>query len=736
MVLLLPLGLVLLNTVAKAATVFKVGQQIQVREGDTWSAATVVAHEGRKYQIHYEGSDASDDEWVTADRMRATATDAPTATPANPAPAPANTAQVNSPAPETTGDGKLGSNAGFKIGENIEAKWGGLWRKASVVRKSKDWTLVIYDNVWYEWVQPWRLREINSGEDTALDSSPRKFVSEFEPAPTQTPEELSAAHAAPRRHGRTDDADAGTDAFHISETVGPGGIAITKVDPSGHEIGITPVSGNPLPDNSGTTVANKMFPLGHGKYEFGAKLDLLLAAGCKFAAISLKPMDNRQPASVQMVDLSAGKASKIETLADDVVALAVNPQGTRVVTRSDKFFPGTKWRLDLWDANSESEKPLLSFRPYAASAGGSDEILWASFLDAGHLLTCSKANNLKLWRISDTSVQLIYQLQADSTVTPRLSNGGKYVIAGYAGDAVVCDALTGKCAGKCSDVTQINSAATDVTSDVTKLAMCGANRLIVCDIQHDKVELDLGLPPGCAGTSVDWLNSNLLLIDGRWIFDTARHAMLWEFTSRGKPPTTRFANGRLWMVIDADSAALASINPLSPAVLDADKQLHDGEFAIQSGASVSLQINLSCSVEDNQKITEALTRRLEKAGYIVADNQPTQLVVADKDTNARQVTYRGRGIDRSQETVTISNNVESLSFVTNSKPIWTVNATVYGNAPMVVFHKANESIAQTLAKQKKSHLDWFTTVGVPRGILKPADPIGSSPLAEAATDNN
>src|SRR4051812_35602012 len=49
---------------------FTDGQKVQVREGDTWSAATILKREGRRYLVHYDGADAASDEWVTTERLR------------------------------------------------------------------------------------------------------------------------------------------------------------------------------------------------------------------------------------------------------------------------------------------------------------------------------------------------------------------------------------------------------------------------------------------------------------------------------------------------------------------------------------------------------------------------------------------------------------------------------------------------------------------------------------------
>jgi WD40 repeat protein len=79
------------SALAEAPGLFTPGQSVEVREGDSWSAASVLKREGRKYLIHYSGSDSSSDEWVTLDRMRLLRTAAVPAAPLageSPAPAP------------------------------------------------------------------------------------------------------------------------------------------------------------------------------------------------------------------------------------------------------------------------------------------------------------------------------------------------------------------------------------------------------------------------------------------------------------------------------------------------------------------------------------------------------------------------------------------------------------------------------------------------------------------------
>jgi hypothetical protein len=65
---------ILSNRVAEAAdpsaAPLAVGKHVQVEWQGDWYAAVILRHEGSRYLIHYDGYDASWDEWVTRERMR------------------------------------------------------------------------------------------------------------------------------------------------------------------------------------------------------------------------------------------------------------------------------------------------------------------------------------------------------------------------------------------------------------------------------------------------------------------------------------------------------------------------------------------------------------------------------------------------------------------------------------------------------------------------------------------
>ncbi len=134
---------------------FTPGQAVEVREGDSWSAATFEKKEGRKFQIKY--TDGGTEEWVNGDRIRV-----PGSAPKEGAPA------TTKPAAK--------ARATFDINQHLEAKWGGSWR-AVVVNNTRagGWYLVTYTpGSSQEWVEWWRLRRLGSTSDIPT-ASPNGF---------------------------------------------------------------------------------------------------------------------------------------------------------------------------------------------------------------------------------------------------------------------------------------------------------------------------------------------------------------------------------------------------------------------------------------------------------------------------------------------------------------------------------------------------------------------------------
>src|SRR4051812_42752173 len=94
-----------------------------------------------------------------------------------------STAETTRPAAATTDKERT-----FSLGENVEVKWGPLWKEALIVRKKGDWTLVAYPRPkTREWVEPYRIRKLGSTEDNIGPAEPNVLVFGNEGPPREKP---------------------------------------------------------------------------------------------------------------------------------------------------------------------------------------------------------------------------------------------------------------------------------------------------------------------------------------------------------------------------------------------------------------------------------------------------------------------------------------------------------------------------------------------------------------------
>ena len=117
------------------------GDAVEVREGDVWSSAELVAKEGRRFQIRYADGV---EEWITLDRLRAPGGEAEPPTPTQPA-------------------RKVRQKPLYKVGQTVET-YDHRWDEATVKRAIPPLYLVATNDTWgkkqrwWKWVAAESLR--------------------------------------------------------------------------------------------------------------------------------------------------------------------------------------------------------------------------------------------------------------------------------------------------------------------------------------------------------------------------------------------------------------------------------------------------------------------------------------------------------------------------------------------------------------------------------------------------
>lgn len=103
----------------------RAGQRVEVESGGDWYLAQIIDARGSRFKVHYYGYEASDDEWVTDDRIR-------------------EVVRINYPE-----------------GTAVEVKWKGNWYPATILEAYSGIHQIQYEGYgpeWNEWVALKRIR--------------------------------------------------------------------------------------------------------------------------------------------------------------------------------------------------------------------------------------------------------------------------------------------------------------------------------------------------------------------------------------------------------------------------------------------------------------------------------------------------------------------------------------------------------------------------------------------------
>ncbi len=685
------------------------GQKVQVREGDTWSAATIVKHEGRRYFIHYDGADASTDEWVTPDRIRMPGA----------APAPASGSTTKPAAPKAPS---------WNNGQKVEVKWGGLWRQASIFNRRGEWYLVTYDarGNSREWVEPWRIRAVGSTEDNIGYAKPNSMARPTDPPPTPQPgpptEPIGARRGSRGGPGAMPDpvaaapdipelkpipADrAGALTAAFSGAVGPAHIAPDAEAKPAKELtarGIGLAAASPDVQRI-----------------FFSSPQTAIAAVC--AGTPMKSAG--KTTNVQRADLVTGKSLGIYKFPTPIEGEDLSPDGKLLLARNEI----ARKQLDVWDIGDTSgdAKHVVSFVPFETG-----DVKWMRFLDNDHLLTQDNSGTVAMWEFR--AAKLIWSGGAHAGVTPAISPNGRYIAIGEANiEIVIADARDGKPLGKLP-ADNGSQWVLSFKPDGKQLAGVGTESLCIWDLAGGKLASQITVI-GNPGRSIDWVDEGFVLLDNSYLTSLEKKLVVWTYEEAGWGFGTRrgaeFAR-RYWYATESSksAAALVSIELPDPAARNAAASVNaDQEFVLHPGMKVSLDVRLSGDAR--QKVYDSLKKRLTDNGLIVADGQPMKVTAYTEDGTEHEMQYHSFGIARGVAPMThmkvrdIKNIVAIQS--PDGKNIWQRLYVV--GPPFGLTLKEGQTINQAVAEHMVPNIGFFQSVNTPAYLPRSRTGLGTSKL--------
>ena len=137
---------------------------------------------------------------------------------------------------------------------------------------------------------------------------------------------------------------------------------------------------------------------------------------------------DRHPAKttrVVLCDLQTGRATISESTEGLMVPLALHDDGRQILMCRNDFGFGNQDRLEIWTVENKKIVRSLIWTPYGDERGAGKDVLWAEFLDAKKLATCSRGGKLAIWNLA--TGQPICHFRASEAAIPSLSPDRKWI---------------------------------------------------------------------------------------------------------------------------------------------------------------------------------------------------------------------------------------------------------------------------------------------------------------------
>lgn len=647
------------SVLAQTTPTFDIDQAVEVREGDAWSKASIVAKEGRRFQIKYDDGTL---EWVTADRLRAP-TRAGEAKPADPA-KPARPKIV------------------WQVNQQVEVKWGGLWSKATIANRRGEWLLVQYDQGRRkEWVEPWRIRKVGDSTDVPY-ASPNPVVHNAEGPPRDKPGE------PPETSQRTKADDPfGPEKFDFTVTpTNTGGV--TLVAASG-EVKWTykPAAVPP--------VAASM--VSKGPLQQGAEITCLGVEDGNILIGYALDRGSDKGSSVEWFDKTARRQVQIKIdKASRPVALL---PGGRLLAQAAGFFHGTRHRVDVWKLAAAPEHEI-SFVPYPNGGTPSDlDTLLA--IDADHLLTTS-GPTVTAWQIADAKA--LWQTTASTTASLALSPDRKTVAIGTGDEVLLLEALTGNPLGTIASPAGALSELTFSPTGKRLFALAGGS-IVVFDLEK-------GVYVTSVATSRP-ANQLLALSDrlvdaGDCVIDVEAPAAVARLV-RGP---TRPVGSSIVSIADGTLFSLA----LPIKSLEDLKASTSKVISLKPGTPITLDLSINSPEAD--AVAEALRTNLARQGIRLGDGADLRLLVRTEDGKSEERLYEemaGRMLERERLKVTVVERITRIWLEQQGRILWERRVSAW--PPMTVSRKEGQSLPDAVAAANVPSVDWLRTVTLPAAVI-------------------
>ena len=565
-----------------------------------------------------------------------------------------------------------------------------------------------------------------------LSVADQELAKKLAAADAARPETDDPFATAPAEEGGTPAEPAGTPASH-TDTQNPAGLTVTDPDWTGDsevllndaiKIGglvpdpqaAVPIS---LPDRGVPLFRHdsRSVGIGPGTFETPKAFAILPANDQILIAHVNEPPGTERMSRLERIDMAGSKSLGSVILEGNSVPLGVDPSGQFLVARSDNFHIGTHGRVDVFDVSQSEPKHHISWLPYGDRDWGQRDVQFACFLDKERLCTLDGGGKLTVWEFA--KAKALYSISTWQGAIPAISGTGKYLAVLTKAGVYVLESATGKPLAQFEGELGA-SPRLSFRPDGQQLACVSSGIIQVWDVAFGKLVHDVYLPSQSMVESVSWPSDGYLLLNGGSLVDLARRIVLCQYSGGSRHGVT--AGGQQFSVVkganDADTLIHAALPHRAATQLAASLD-PDALLAIKPGAQVSIRVAVSLAPQEQQRIYDALAKRLADSGIQVVQNSNITLHATTEQGKTETVQYRtfGRGFGGTQS-ATVTQQIQKLTYTENGKTLW---QTSHVKGAPIFLHTRGKELNAALAEHVKPEVAFFVNTRVPTHLARPGE---------------
>ncbi|MBL9125650.1 MAG: hypothetical protein JNG90_18570, partial [Planctomycetaceae bacterium] len=417
-------------------------------------------------------------------------------------------------------------------------------------------------------------------------------------------------------------------------------------------------------------------------------------------------------------DLETRKVAKDAEFYLGQVPLDVSPDSRRMVSCGIRWSGDEDATLTLFEIDQFKTTPKFRWQPYAGEWGHYKEIEWARFVDADHLATMSRWGQLALWDLARGKPEPVYAGRADIRGARAVfSPGRKYLVVLTGKGISFLDPLDGSSLGYIDTQTQgfASHLGHAISPDGGKLALVDHGRVRTWDLATGEQARDFTLAEGRSTDQLVWCDDQHLLTGNGDLIDLDRRIVIWKYSGIDSP---LWSTGEAVWGISGSRTGEASLLigaklPHKEALRAAETLDADALLVIRPGLDVSLRMSFSGSADEQERVRQALTARLEQVGMKVVPQSNVVLSATIRPGEAQKVQYRNfNGGSYTEHTV--QTQILELAYLVDNKPVWKHQRQSW--TPAVLHLSQGESIQQALSRAMKQDAKTFESIAVPAHV--------------------